>query len=222
MSSPSAQVGTRNPDRLREHDRGGIDGGSSLARAARVFATRCHARQWRDSDGARYIEHPLEVARMLRAADCSDVVVAAGLLHDVLEDTAVSAEELRARFGADVAMLVVAVSDTGGGGYRERKQRLREQVRLTGGDAALVFAADKISKVRELNVACTHDATDAAAGGRRVDTRREHVRRLQIEHYYASLEMLRAVAPHHALVDRLAEELADCPYAAAPRARSSS
>ena len=215
MSSPSAPVGDRRPveprrssaDRVGAHDRGGIDEGASLARAARVFATRCHARQWRDSDGARFIEHPLEVARMLRAAGCSDVVVAAGLLHDVLEDTAVSAHELRARFGTDVARLVVAVSDDAlGGSYRERKQRLREQVRRAGGDAAVVFAADKISKVRELNVAGERDATEAT-------DRREHLRRLQIEHYHESLKMLRGVVPRHEFVHRLAEELAGCPYA---------
>ena len=139
-------------------------------------------------------------------------MAAAGLLHDVLEDTAVSADELRARFGAGVATLVVAVSeDALGGSYRARKQRLREQVRRAGGDAAIVFAADKISKVRELTVASEHDAAAAANGRGRDDTRREHVRRLQVEHYHESLAMLRDVVPRHALVDRLAEELAGCP-----------
>jgi (p)ppGpp synthase/HD superfamily hydrolase len=186
---------------------------NSLTRRARVFATRCHARQWRDDDGARFIEHPLEVAQLLRDAGCSEVVVAAGLLHDVLEDTPVSAGELRARFGADVTDLVCAVSDDAeAGSYRDRKRRLREQVRRIGGDAAVLFAADKISKVRELTVPrSTGRAQPASPQSRRSEARRELRRRLQVEHYEESLRMLRSVAPDHTLVQQLADELAGCP-----------
>jgi (p)ppGpp synthase/HD superfamily hydrolase len=170
----------------------GIDESSALARSARVFATRCHARQRRSSDGASFIEHPLEVARLLRDAGCSDVVVAAGLLHDVVEDAAVSADELREHFGADVADLVLAVTeDARVSSYRRRKRLLREQVRRAGDDAALVFAADKISKVRELAA----------------ERRRDRAAVLRLEHYRESLGMLRSVAPEHPLVDRLADEL---------------
>jgi (p)ppGpp synthase/HD superfamily hydrolase len=64
---------------------------SSLVRSALVFAVRCHARQRRRSDGTAFIEHPLKVAGLLHDAGCSDVVVAAGLLHDVVEDSQVTA-----------------------------------------------------------------------------------------------------------------------------------
>ena len=220
MSAPSAQAaeggsaapGRANCDRVAERDYRAIDGGSPLTRAARLFATRCHARQWRESDGARFIEHPLEVARLLRGAGCSDVVVAAGLLHDVLEHTSVSAGELTARFGAAVAALVRAVSDDARAGtYRARKQRLREQVRQADSDAAVLFAADKISKVRELRTVLQRAAADATS--RHAEARREHLRRQQIEHYHESLKMLRSVVPHHPLVHRLAEELANCSLA---------
>jgi (p)ppGpp synthase/HD superfamily hydrolase len=185
---------------------GAIDESSALTRSARVFATRCHSRQRRASDGARFIEHPLEVARLLREAGCSDVVVAAGLLHDVVEDTTVSVGELQARFGNDVAELVRAVTDDARvSSYRRRKQLLREQVRLAGPDAALVFAADKISKVREL-------ARQITAGGDELRDRRE----LRIEHYRASLGMLQRVVPQHPLVRRLADELHARPLATAP------
>jgi (p)ppGpp synthase/HD superfamily hydrolase len=167
---------------------------SGLARSARVFATRCHAGQRRASDGARFIEHPLEVARLLRDAGCSDTVVAAGLLHDVLEDTAVGADELRERFGADVADLVKAVTDDARvANYRRRKRLLREQVSRAGDDAALLFAADKISKVRELQA---HNADDSR-------------QRMRLEHYRESLGMLQGIAPQHPLVERLAHELGD-------------
>jgi (p)ppGpp synthase/HD superfamily hydrolase len=78
---------------------------------------------------APFIEHPMEVARLLRDAGCREVVIAAGLLHDVLENTAATARELTARFGTEVTTLVQAVSDDASvHDYRERKQLLRDQV----------------------------------------------------------------------------------------------
>jgi (p)ppGpp synthase/HD superfamily hydrolase len=171
--------------------RDATDDASALAQSACVFATRCHARQ-RRADGASFIEHPLEVARLLRDAGCSEVVVAAGMLHEVVEDTEVGGDELRARFGSEVADLVLAVTeDARITSYRRRKRLLREQVRHAGDDAAVLFAADKISKVRELNGA----------------TRRDRSLALRLEHYRESLGMLRSVAPEHPLVGRLAAEL---------------
>lgn len=153
---------------------------ASITRSALAFAAHCHAGQRRESDDALFVEHPLEVARLLRDAGCSGVVVAAGLLHDVVENTAVSLGELRWRFGAGVADLVRTVTqDLAIEDYRRRKRELRDQVSAAGGDAALVFAADKISKVRELP---------------------GHLRR-------ESLQMLRRIAPRTALVVRLADEL---------------
>jgi (p)ppGpp synthase/HD superfamily hydrolase len=181
---------------------------SLLLRAALRFAARRHALQRRDSDGAPFIEHPREVARLLRDAGCRDVVIAAGLLHDVLEDTDATASELRARFGTEVASLVQAVSeDVSAGDYRERKQRLRDQVEGTGGDALLIFAADKISKVRELSSSLKDPQARPAAA---TLNRLEHQARLRLEHYEESLRMLRRRAAEHPLVARLADELDAC------------
>jgi hypothetical protein len=169
------------------------------------FATRSHDGQRRDSDGAAFIEHPLEVAQLLRDAGCSEDLVAAGLLHDVLEDTDVGLEELTHRFGRGVADLVGAVSDDEEiADYRQRKRALREHVGEVGGDAALLFAADKISKVRELRDRVRRAPT--MRGGGRLAERD----RLRLEHYRESLAMLRRVAPQHALTTVLADELAGC------------
>jgi (p)ppGpp synthase/HD superfamily hydrolase len=187
---------------------------SSLVRSALVFAVRCHARQRRRSDGAAFIEHPLEVAGLLHDAGCSDVVVAAGLLHDVVEDSHVTVAELTWRFGAEVAGLVQAVTeDSTVEDYRHRKRMLREQVRVTGGDAALVFAADKIAKVRELPEAVRRDREQLAEASSRERHQVEHQQRLRLEHYRRCLRMLQRVAPGHALVKRLAGDLDYCPTA---------
>jgi (p)ppGpp synthase/HD superfamily hydrolase len=184
---------------------------SSLVRAATKFAARSHASQRRGSDHGPFIEHPLEVAGLLRDAGCPDVVIAAGLLHDVLESTHTSPTELTARFGAEVAGLVQAVSeDTSVANYRRRKHLLRVQVLEAGGNAALIFAADKISKVRELP---DRVARERSRYGSAVPARLQHDLHLRLEHYHASLRMLRGIAPAHPLVTRLAEELRDCPIA---------
>jgi (p)ppGpp synthase/HD superfamily hydrolase len=173
------------------------------------FAARCHANQRRDSDQRPFIEHPLEVARLLRDAGCPDVVTAAGVLHDVLENSHTSIAELTACFGADVANLVQAVSeDAAILSYRRRKHLLREQVRNAAGDATLVFAADKISKIRELP---DRVARDRARYGAAVPAHVQHDHQLRIEHYTESLRMLQAIAPKHPLVNRLANELRNCP-----------
>jgi (p)ppGpp synthase/HD superfamily hydrolase len=187
-----------------------VDQEVGLAQSALAFAARCHAGQLRDSDGSRFVEHPVEVARLLRDAGCSDVVIAAGLLHDVMELANVAPEELTARFGPAVTALVQAVTDDDCvASYRERKQVLREQVRRIGGDAALLYAADKISKVREFPELMRRERARFGPGVRQARAREyvEHHQRMRLEHYQESLEMLQDVAPSHPLVQRLEREL---------------
>jgi (p)ppGpp synthase/HD superfamily hydrolase len=203
---------TRQPDSDSPARQSATGQPSSLIRSAMKFAARCHANQRRDSDRGPFIEHPIEVARLLRDAGCPDVVIAADLLHDVLENSHASVAELTACFGADVANLVQAVSDDASiPSYRQRKQLLRKRVRDAGGDAALIFAADKISKVRELP---DRVARDRARYGTAVPAHVQHDHQLRIEHYTETLRMLQAIAPRHPLVNRLADELRNCP---APR-----
>jgi (p)ppGpp synthase/HD superfamily hydrolase len=117
------------------------------------------------------------------------------VLHDVLEDTDAERSELEARFGPDVAELVVAVSDDPAiEDHAERKAALRRQVARAGECAAAVFAADKVSKARELRVRVSRG-------------RFERRDRARIAHYEASLEMLSELIPGHELVDQLRMEL---------------
>jgi (p)ppGpp synthase/HD superfamily hydrolase len=120
--------------------------------AALAYAQRLHAGQRRQADGAPFILHPLEVCCLLYDAGAPDHVIAAGVLHDTIEKTDATAADLRARFGLPIATLVLAVSENERiVGYAQRKAALREQVARAGHEALMVFAADKISKARELN-----------------------------------------------------------------------
>jgi (p)ppGpp synthase/HD superfamily hydrolase len=124
-----------------------------MTRAALAYAEERHAGQRRKEDGAPFIEHPAEVAWLLFSAGAPDHVIAAGVLHDTIEKTGADIDELRERFGTRTAALVAAVSeDSGIPTYARRKAALRDQVAAAGSEALMVFAADKVSKVRELNL----------------------------------------------------------------------
>lgn len=80
-----------------------------VLKKAYVFAARAHRGQTRRS-GEPYLSHPLEVANMLADLKLDKITLVAGLLHDVLEDTDITATELRENFGPEVADLVEGVT----------------------------------------------------------------------------------------------------------------
>src|SRR5947209_7534214 len=152
--------------------------GLSRTREAVVYAAQLHAGQLRAEDGAPFIVHPLEVACLLYDAGASDQMIAAGLLHDVIEKTDADAEDLSARFGSSIASLVLALTeDQRIIGYDARKAALCEQVVTAGRDAQMVFAADKISKVRELGCAYARSGDHSARSVRLNDRRLAYYRR---------------------------------------------
>lgn len=133
-----------------------------LTVSALQFAAERHAGQQRSGDEAAFVIHPLEVAFLVKRAGLSDHVIAAAVLHDVLEDTSAQAGDLRERFGERVAGLVDVVSDDPEiTDEEERKRDLTDRVASSGIEEAFVYAADKISKVRELRTAISTGADDA-------------------------------------------------------------
>jgi len=128
------------------------------------FALERHAGQRREGDQAPFVLHPLEVGSLLSLAGYPDRAVAAGVLHDVLEDTDTDETELEERFGAEVSALVRAVSDDASiEDERTRKAALRCQVARGPVEAAAVFAADKLSKARELRLRLSRGLPDEEA-----------------------------------------------------------
>jgi len=168
---------------------------SPLTREALAYAAERHSGQTRDIDDMPFVTHPVEVACLLHEAGYPDEVVAAGVLHDVLEDTDAEPHDIAERFGPQVAGLVASVSDDPSiENDAERKAALRRQVEGAGEHAAAVFAADKVSKARELRVQTSRGRF----------TRQDHGK---LDHYKASLEMLLQVIPDHDLVNQLRLEL---------------
>ncbi len=164
------------------------------------FARQWHDGQQRASDEAPFVLHPLEVGVLLHNNGAPDEVVAAGVLHDVIEDTSVSRSDIGRRFGDRVRELVDAVTDDETIEDKdERKEESRRRVQAAGHDAAMIFAADKVSKVRELR---TRMAAARHAGEPPPDDAER-----KLEHYDAGLEMLEHVLPGHPLVRQLRFEL---------------
>ncbi len=144
----------------QEHEKVNIE----LVRFAQAadFAARQHVGQRRKGKNAEpYVNHLTEVAALLAEATGGDdlVLVMGGLLHDTIEDTGATADDLRARFGAEVAALVAEVTDDKNLPQAERK---RLQVETTPGKsrrAKLLKIADKTSNLRGLVVSPPADWT---------------------------------------------------------------
>jgi hypothetical protein len=174
----------------------------SQAEAAVEYAQRMHADQCR-GDGTPFILHPLEVASLLHRDGAPDHLVAAGALHDLIEKTDVTESDLRQRFGSRITELVVAVSDDDRiRGYARRKAGLRQQVAGAGEEALALFAADKLSKLRELRRETAADVEGSVMPGR---VRELRARRLR--HYRRSLALLEERLPGSSLVRELRTEL---------------
>src|SRR4029079_7994226 len=119
--------------------------GRPVADRAATVAAAAHEGQTRKADGAPFITHPLEVGLLLHVLGYDDDVVAAGILHDVVEKGGMTMESVAGAFGPRVAEMVEALTeDESISEYRVRKAAQRDQVARASDDAVLVFAADKV------------------------------------------------------------------------------
>ena len=127
----------------------------TLARVldALAFAADKHRDQRRkDAHAAPYINHPIALAQVLcrEGRVCDVEVICGALLHDTLEDTDTTAEELQARFGAGVRAIVEQVSDDKTLPKQERKRLQIEHAAGISSRAKLVKLADKICNLRDV------------------------------------------------------------------------
>jgi (p)ppGpp synthase/HD superfamily hydrolase len=120
---------------------------------ALAFAVEAHGRVGHLRKGTRfpYVIHPIRVAWTLERHGYDDEVITAGLLHDTIEDTDVTAEEIAERFGERVARLVEAVSEADkGASWEERKSATIAKVDGADEDVLAILAADKLDNVRSI------------------------------------------------------------------------
>ncbi len=127
---------------------------------ALAFSAHKHRDQRRkDVEASPYINHPIAVANLLcNEGGVEDIaVICAALLHDTLEDTDTTVEELRAEFGDTIARIVEELTDPPNLGSDERKQRQVQRVGTLSRAAQLVKLADKVANLRDIVQRPPHD-----------------------------------------------------------------
>lgn len=115
------------------------------------FATRAHNGQKRKSDkDVDMIFHPFTVGMMLQRSGASEEAVIAGILHDVVEDTRYTINDIKEEFGDDIAKVVLEVSEKKELPWDERKQEAIDRIKIASIDGKLVECADKISNLETM------------------------------------------------------------------------
>ena len=133
---------------------------TSLLDRAITFAVKAHQGMERKGKGFPYIVHPMEAVCIVATMTNDQELLAAAALHDVIEDTDTTADDLKKEFGERVAMLVEAESDDKTGGskaetWHQRKQDTLDRLRNADLDIKIVALGDKLSNMR----AIAHDYT---------------------------------------------------------------
>jgi (p)ppGpp synthase/HD superfamily hydrolase len=161
--------------------------GSALLEGAFRFARDVYSEEDREPK----LRHSVEVAGLLQEAGFDEKVIAAGLLHDLIEATDSELPQIAERFGSPTAELVEAMTeDERIESYEERKAEHRARVTAHGSRAAAIYAADKLAKMPGLR------AAPGSASER------------QLAHYQQTLKTLRAGHPELPFLGDLEQELA--------------
>ena len=114
------------------------------------FATNKHAGQLRKGTTTPYIVHPLETMSILRSMNADTNLLIAGLLHDTVEDTDTTVEEIAEVFGTDVAALVGGHSEDKSKTWEERKTHAIQELAESSTRMKMLVMADKVSNLRSI------------------------------------------------------------------------
>ena len=129
---------------------------TDLLDRAIVFAVRAHHDTERRGKGFPYIVHPMEAMEIVATITSDQELLAAAALHDTIEDTDVTVEDIRREFGNRVAELVHAESDRFTEGvseedsWHDRKQAAIDRLSNASHDAKIVAMGDKLSNMRAI------------------------------------------------------------------------
>jgi (p)ppGpp synthase/HD superfamily hydrolase len=115
------------------------------------YAARAHREHYRKGTRIPYIAHLISVAKILIEYDCTEEVIVAGILHDTVEDTSVTLEDIHRSFGEKVADLVDAASEPDKSDtWENRKRHTIEYLKTAPMDVLLLACADKWDNIRSI------------------------------------------------------------------------
>lgn len=129
---------------------------TTLFDKAADFAIKAHSNSERRGKGFPYIIHPMEASAIVSTITSDQELLAAAMLHDVVEDTEVGVDEIEKEFGKRIAQLVASESDLVVEGkseqesWRERKQYAIDRLANSSRDAKIVAMGDKLSNLRAI------------------------------------------------------------------------
>jgi myo-inositol-1(or 4)-monophosphatase len=129
---------------------------TELLDRAIIFAVKAHAGTERRGKGFPYIVHPMEAVEIVATMTTDQELLAAAALHDTVEDTDVTVEQLKAEFGDRIASLVAQESEEKPEGmsdeesWHDRKQAAINRLAKTSRDAKMVALGDKLSNIRAI------------------------------------------------------------------------
>lgn len=125
--------------------------GSAEVEKARRYATKAHEGQYRKGTNIPYIIHPIGVADILISHGCTNKLVIAALLHDTIEDTSITYDDLKREFGLYVAEIVGQLSEPDKSlSWKERKAHTVQRLKEVAPDVCLVSCADKLDNIRAI------------------------------------------------------------------------
>jgi (p)ppGpp synthase/HD superfamily hydrolase len=114
-------------------------------------ASKAHEGQYRKLTDIPYITHPVAVGMLLMKAGYLDDVVAAGILHDTVEDTALTLEDLKREFGEKIAEIVAGCSEPDKSlSWEKRKEHTIEFLKTASMEIRAVACADKLHNIRSI------------------------------------------------------------------------
>jgi len=115
------------------------------------FAALAHRGQFRKGTDLPYIVHPVGVGKTLIEAGCSEEIIAAGFLHDTVEDTPVTIEDIEKKFGKKIASIVRGVSEPDKSDtWENRKKHTIGMLQNAPYDVLMVEVADKLDNIRAI------------------------------------------------------------------------
>ncbi|MFP4016805.1 MAG: HD domain-containing protein [Halanaerobiales bacterium] len=116
-----------------------------------LFAANAHEGQKRKGDGSPYITHPLTVAFTLLDQGCKEDIVQAAILHDTVEDTRTTLDDIENEFGKSVRELVKGVSEPDKSlPWKERKEHTIKHITNAGIAERLIICADKLHNINSM------------------------------------------------------------------------
>lgn len=159
-----------------------------------------HAGQVRKGSGEPYVLHPLRAAKTLASLGCRQEVVLAAVAHDLLEDTSISADQIRESFGEEIVELVRGASEDKSLPLDERKEKFLQDLTQRPTEVLLIVGADKLDYL-------TSDVRDLAQHGEELWTRFKQPKEKRAKMYRSFIGLLRARAKESTPAQQLAAKL---------------